>query len=335
MLGQRHMLNAVAAMICFCLTASPAAAELNWAEKMFSELEHDFGVVARGADVRHRIVITNLYEETITITKVDTTCGCTAAEPSKRSLTTGEKAYIEVVMDTKKFMRKKDSNVDVTLTFDNINFKTVRIPIHAYIRSDVVIQPGAAKFDAVDLGRGAQMGISIAYAGRDDWRIKHVKSNNRFVKAAVRELQRGNGRVNYELTVQIDPSAPEGTLRDHLTMVTNDTANPYIPFLVEAKIEPDIVIANPHVALGALSPGVEKTVRVVLRGRKPFAIERIECESDLECFRVKLSHTPKTVHVLPLTVTPPNKPGEFSETFIVTIAGRSEPLTFHASGKIE
>lgn len=316
-------------------TATAPAAELNWAEKMFSELEHDFGVVARGADVRHRIFVKNLYKETVTITKVDTTCGCTAAKPSQQVLQTNETAYIEVEMDTRKFMRQKDSNVDVTLTFDNVSFKQVRIPIHAYIRSDVVVQPGSADFGVVDVGAGAQQQISVAYAGRDGWHIQDVKTNSPYVKAVVQETERAQGRVTYNLIVSLAPNAPVGPIREQLTLVTDDTSNPYVPIAVQGSVEPDIVVATPMVALGQLQPGVEKTVRVVLRGRKPFSIETIECESDTECFRVKLSQDPKTVHILPLTVRPPENAGDFSEEFTVRIVGRDEPVTFKAAGRID
>jgi hypothetical protein len=40
------------------------------------------------------------------------------------------------------------------------------------------------------------------------------------------------------------------------------------------------------------------------------------------------------IHVLPLTIVPPDKPGEYSEEFTVTIDGRSEPITFKAFGRI-
>jgi hypothetical protein len=320
----------------FCVGASAGyAQELNWAQKMFSELEHDFGVVARGADVRHRILVRNPYKETVTIAKVDTTCGCTAAQPSRTSLKTHETAYIEVVMDTKKFMRQKDSNIDVKLTFDNVHFKDVRIPIHAYIRSDVVMQPGAAEFGAVDLGAGAKRTIKLEYAGRDNWQIREVRSNKDYLSASVQETQRGGGRVGYNVIVTLDPSAPQGAIREELTLITDDASNPYVPLAVSAVVEPDIVVATPEVALGPLSPGVEKTVRVVVRGRKPFSIETIECESDLECFKVKLSQDPKTVHVLPITVTPPDLKGDFKEHFTVRISGREQPVTFEASGRIE
>ena len=73
---------------------------------------------------------------------------------------------------------------------------------------------------------------------------------------------------------------------------------------------------------------------VVVRGRKPFTIEKIECDSDRECFKVRLPKDLRSVHVLPLTVTPPDQPGQFVEQFTVTVAGRSEPLTFKAEGTI-
>src|SRR5262245_22868729 len=95
--------------------AVPRAGE-DWAEQMFSERSHDFGSVARGADVRHKIQVKNLYEETIRISNVSTTCGCTAAKPDREELKTGEVANIEVVMNTVKFLRDKNSNVDVTIT---------------------------------------------------------------------------------------------------------------------------------------------------------------------------------------------------------------------------
>ena len=131
------------ASVCSLLAAgflpTAQAQELTWAEKMFEKRSHDFGVVARGADVRYRLKITNIYKETVHISNVRTTCGCTAAAPSKSTLASRESAFIEVTMDTRRFKRRKDSNVIVT--FDQPLYAEVRIPITAYIRTDVVLTP--------------------------------------------------------------------------------------------------------------------------------------------------------------------------------------------------
>lgn len=331
----RKVVSRAVALLLLVAGTSATAQELNWAEKMFSELKHDFGVVARGADVRHQIVITNLYEEDIEITNVGTTCGCTAARPDRNRLKTHEKAYIEVKMNTEKFMRRKDSNVDVTVTFDGGSSKTVRIPITAYIRSDVVLKPGNADFGSVEFGIGAKRTLDIAYAGRNDWNLRGVRNDNPHLKAEVVETSRGNGRVNYQLSVQLDPNTPLGSVQDRIYLLTDDANSPEVPVLVMAKVEPDIVVTPETLPLGVLRPGVEKQISVVFKGKRPFTIVKIECASSRDCFSIRFTDEQKALHVVPLKVTAPNTPGDFEEEFSVTIAGRPEPLTFRAVGRIE
>lgn len=309
--------------------------ELNWAEKMFSELRHDFGTVARGADVRHYIVVTNIYQEDIEIVDVDTTCGCTAAKPDKTLLKTHEKANIEVKMNTTKFMRQKDSNVDVTLRFNGQYTKSVRVPISAYIRSDVVVTPGNADFGSIELGQGGVQNIEIAYAGREDWKIRDVRIGNDHIVAQLKETTRGAGQVKYQLAVQVGKDAPLGNITDQITLITDDANSPEVPIRVIAKVEPDIVVTPASFPLGKLAPGQQKTFNVVLRGKRPFAIQGVECDANPDCFEVmQLSQDAKTVHVVPFRVTAPAKMGEFEENFTVSIAGRKVPLTFDAKGVI-
>jgi hypothetical protein len=204
----------------------------SWAEAMFAETSIDFGSVPAGADVRHKIAIRNIYQDTIHITNVSTTCGCAAAQPSQRELKTNETAYVEVVMNTVKFRREKSSNVDVTLTFDGRTQKTVRIPIKAYIRPDVVLEPGRADLGSLEIGAGAERRIHIAYAGSDDWKINEVKSQNPFITAELTETARGNGRVDYDLLVKLSKDAPLGTVRDQLVLMLNDERSPQVPVAV-------------------------------------------------------------------------------------------------------
>lgn len=306
--------------------------QLNWAQKMFEKQRHDFGVVARGSDVRYRLKVTNIYKETIHISDVRTTCGCTAADPSKTTLASRETAYIELTMNTKRFTRQKNSNVIVTI--DQPQYAEVRIPVSAYIRTDVVLTPGGANFGGAEFGHDATRTISIAYAGRDSWKIKDIKVDNPHVDAVVVETSRGGGRVGYDLQLTLKKSAPIGKLREQITLVTDDAGRPHIPVLVEARVEPDITVTPSVVSLGTMVPGQTKTVNVVIRGKKPIEVAKIECESDRNCFKVRLPKSARPVHVVPLTITTPAELGEFTEEFTVTIDGRDEPVRFKAYGQI-
>ncbi|WP_175517007.1 DUF1573 domain-containing protein [Planctomicrobium piriforme] len=338
MLRQTLALGALAVVMTAWVSPIQAQ-ELNWAEKMFSELKHDFGTVARGADTRATIVVTNIYEEDVSIGNVGTTCGCTAAKPDKNLLKTREQAQIEIKMNTVKFMRRKDSNVLVTLTFhgpQGSSTKEVKVPITAYIRSDVVItpEPGNADFGAVEFGAGAERKLEIAYAGRDNWNIKDVRVPNNNIEAGVKEVSRGPGRVSYELTVRLKPNAPLGSLHEQITLVTDDANAPEVPVLVMGKVEPDISVYPPSYTLGNLRPGESKTFQVVVKGKRPFTIAHIQCES-ADCFEVKQpTDEAKTVHIVPFKMTAPEKAGEFTEKFTFTIEGRPEPVMFQASGMI-
>jgi len=303
-----------------------------WARQIFEKKNHDFGVVARGADVKYRFKVVNPYAETVHISNVRTSCGCSSAKMPERTLKPGGATYLEVAMDTRRFMRLKQSSVIVQI--DAPRFAEVRLPLKAYIRTDVVFSPGSASFGAVEQGTSAERTVGITYAGRNNWSIDSIKSSNKFVSAKVVLVARGQGHVKYNLVVQIQPDAPAGVLRDHITLVTNDANNPYVPVAVTARIEADITVTPSFLSLGRLAPGQTKTTNVVLRGRKKFSIDKLECESDQQAFKVRLPQEASNVHVLPLTFTAPDAPGEFNDLLTLTIAGRPQPIVFRATGTI-
>ena len=313
--------------------------DLNWAEAMFSELEHDFGDVAAGADVKHQLVLENPYEETVRIVGVDKTCGCTQAKVSAYEIPTHESATIDIAMDTLKFRDEKKSNVVVTLAFTapsgQTAQETVRVPIRAFIRKDVVLEPGAANFGQVEAGVGGEQTLTVKYAGRPDWAITGVESASEHVTATLGERMAVAGGVRYQLSVRLDEKAPIGSVDGRVLLRTNDPGGAAVPVLVSATVEPDIVVTPARVPLGSLRPGQRKTVSVVLRGRRPFEIDGFACTEHEGAFTTPTLAGTKRIHIIPLTVTAPDESGEMEETFEVSVAGRDEPITFQAYGRIE
>jgi len=303
-----------------------------WAEKMFEKREHDFGVVAKGADTRTRIKITNLYRDPVHIASIAKSCGCTEAKLSKDTLASRETAYIEIAMDTRKFSHQKDSAV--TIVIDQPQPAEVRIPIHAYIRTDVVLTPGAADFAPITQGEEKEYKIDVAYAGRSDWKIKNVVSKNPNLEAKAVETRRGGGTVNYTLTVKVKGSAPVGDLREQITLVTDDSGNPNVPVLVSAHVDAEYMVNPDVVSFSTLKPGERKVVNIVVRGKKPFLIEKIESAKLQGVFEVRLPTEARQTHVIPLTVVAPTDPVALDDQFTVTIAGRTETVNFQARGKV-
>ncbi|MDC0307542.1 MAG: DUF1573 domain-containing protein [Planctomycetaceae bacterium] len=310
------------------------AQELDWAAKMFEKQKVDFGVVARAAETKYRLKLKNIYQEDVHISNVRTTCGCSAASPSKTLIKSAEEAYIEIQMDTEKFMRRKDSNV--VITFDAPTFAEVRIPITAYIRTDVVISPGAAKFGAVAKGEENVKTLDIAYAGRPDWNIKEVKSPRDYLTAEVVEISRdeNGGLANYKLKVTLKANAPAGLIREQVMLITDDANSPQVPVLVEAKVESAYTVTPEIVSLGTIKAGEEKSFRLVVKGRKPFALESVKCESEYDGLNAEISETERTVHVVPVILKAPANPGSVEDQLLIAIVGEEEPIKVRMYGEI-
>jgi len=64
------------------------------------EAVYQFGAVLEGAMVTHTFVLTNAGDETLVITNVSTTCGCTTADLVKKTLTSGESVNLDVRFDS-------------------------------------------------------------------------------------------------------------------------------------------------------------------------------------------------------------------------------------------
>ncbi|MFK7818976.1 MAG: DUF1573 domain-containing protein [Planctomycetaceae bacterium] len=308
---------------------APAA---EWAKKLFTISKIDFGVIATGSDSKKFVRVKNVLQQTVVIQNATTTCGCSVATPSKNVLQPNEEAIIEVTMNTRRFKRRKDSNVIVT--FSQPQFAEVRIPITAYIRTDVVFDPGMVQFGNLELGKGGKRQVKISYAGRADWVIKKLEVKNQFLSASFNETKRVGGRVDYTLDVMLKENTPMGRFRDLVILVTDDKNNPYVPLLVEANIEPDVVVTPGIVALNAVTPGQQIRKQVVIRGKAPFEIEKIESVNGIEGFQYRRPQNAKSVHVVQFSLTPANTVGKFEETFNIWITGRPQPVTFKATGEV-
>lgn len=70
-------------------TAKQTPSELKWDNETF-----DFGNLTQGKPVTHEFTFTNTTKETVLITNVRPSCGCTAANYTKTPIKPGEKGMI-------------------------------------------------------------------------------------------------------------------------------------------------------------------------------------------------------------------------------------------------
>lgn len=86
---------------------------LSNANIQFAEKQHEFGDVVQGQSVSHKFTFTNTGTEPLILLNVQTTCGCTAPEWSKKPIPPGEGGEILITFNSAKKMGRQNKVITV------------------------------------------------------------------------------------------------------------------------------------------------------------------------------------------------------------------------------
>lgn len=332
--------NGLALGFAFALAAgvlsSGQASAQEWAEKMFSTMEHDFETVARGADTVFKFEVTNIYKQDMTITGVRSSCGCTSPSiEGGPTIKMHGKAYVVARFNTRTPPHLGRNGATLTVTFGAPYAAEVQLQVHGNIRSDVVFAPGSIEFGEINMGDAAEKHVTVDYAGRSDWQIVDVTNENDDFAVELTEQSRSAGRVSYTLGVKLNANLPAGYIKDQLTVVTNDARpeNQRIPLFVSGHVRPEFSVMPELLVLGELEPGQEITKKILVRGREPFKITNVTCGDD--CFDFDTDEDSRLVHYVEVTFRAGEEPGKLQTPIrILTDRGEGREATCVAAATV-
>ncbi|MBU6331447.1 MAG: DUF1573 domain-containing protein [Bacteroidetes bacterium] len=88
------------ALSSFAQNAAPAAQPKSSAVMKFKSEAHDFGTITEGDKATHAFEFTNTGSETLIISNVSASCGCTTPEWTREPVKPGEKGTIKAVYNS-------------------------------------------------------------------------------------------------------------------------------------------------------------------------------------------------------------------------------------------
>lgn len=298
------MRNVVVALLLATGPAALQAQTTEWANKLVKDsTTHDFGTVFRGAKLLHRFELYNPYAVKLDLISTRASCGCVQTTASVQSLEPRASGFLDVVMDTTRFVGPKTVSIYVTVGPEYTS--TATLVVSANIRGDVVFNPGEVNFGVVPRGQTPSKTIDIDYAGNlwNNWQVTDVVKNNLPVDVAIKLTKRQQGLVSYQLELSAKADAAPNSYRAQLQLRTNDPASPLVPVLVELTVQAPLQVVPGIVNLG--SPHVGETLQrtILLRGSKPFTIMSIQGLGD--GIEAELPTTPSAVQTVTLKYSPP------------------------------
>jgi hypothetical protein len=292
------------------LLSAPTAFGQQWAQKMFATTKHDFGTVARGSKADFHFELENVYKEDVHIASVRSSCGCTSPSITQDTLKTYEKAAVVAKLNTASFLGQRSATI--TVVIDKPYYAEVQLQVSGFIRSDVVFEPGVVSLGQLEQGQGGEAQVKVTYAGRENWNITDVRSANSNFEVELSDPLRGRGQVSYTMTVRLKPEAPVGYINDQLTLVSDDVRNQLIPLQVEGRVMSVLDVSPSSLLVGAIAPGDRITKQLVVKSKQKFKVTDVKCENEGFEFKLPSADVAKTLHLIPVTFTAGEQPGQFS-----------------------
>jgi Protein of unknown function (DUF1573) len=251
-----------------------------WADALFPENKHDFGMVPRGAKVKHDFTLMNRLSEPVTILSLRPSCGCTSGRASTTTVAPGQSAVIEAEMDTRNFVGLKSTVLTVGLITAAGREGEARLAVSSNILSDIVLNPGALDFGVVARGQAPTQTLTIDRINAPGWKFERLVSASKYLAGQLAETRRDAASVSYTLTISLKPDAPSGPLRDELRLISNDPETPSIPVMVTAWVRGELTAAPSVLSLGPIHSTAGAQGQFIVRASRPFAITSIEGAGD-------------------------------------------------------
>ena len=327
---------AFALAICVLSAGPSLAQQAAWADKLFmNKTSHDFGNVARGAQLKFSFPIKNIYAVDLEITSIRVSCGCVTPKESKKVLKSQEEGTIDITMDGTRFNGYKSVYIYVTVGPQYISTATLKVTANA--RSDVRFNPGEFNFGVVAQGQQPEQKMDVEYVGALDFRIKEVvKPADAPFSVTMQELYRPPqagkqvSRVVYRMTVKLNADAPGGAFRHELTLKTNDPASEALTVSVDGNIQAALRAAPSNVMLGGLKVNEARTFKVLVQGNRPFRITDVKCDGPE--ITADLPQQASTVHTLNLRCTAANAGELRRQVTIITDLDKNASVTVTVQG---
>ena len=151
----------------------------DWSDEAFPIKHHDFGTVAVASKTEFRFPGRNTTTRPIHIQSVRASCGCTTATVETPYIEPGQTGSILARYNTDTHRGKKGATL--TVVIDQPFYTEVRLRVDGYIRQDMVFHPGAIEFGKQSRGQELARTTKILYAGRSDWAVVDVLSNQPWI----------------------------------------------------------------------------------------------------------------------------------------------------------
>jgi hypothetical protein len=236
--------------------------------------EYNFGSVLNGVPVSHVFKIHNAGTGTLIIGAVQTSCGCTAAKPTRNDLAPGEDSDIAVSFDTR--FDKGPATRTVTVFTNDPSAKEIVLTLKGDVKVQVEAAPAQVAFGDVKYAtaQSRQVFLNDLVGGQDPRAVKNFKVqslSNANPNIKVAAAPRTDGKAGAVLTVAMLDTMPVGAFDDTIKVTTSRAP---VDITVFGTVQGDLTVKPAQVSFGVVPhhQGTLRFVRLVNEGARPVKV---------------------------------------------------------------
>jgi hypothetical protein len=240
----------------------------------FPEPIFDFGSVWQGENVTHNFKFQNVGDDTLKISKVRASCGCSKAEASTNKIPPGRFGEIEVAFKTGGYLGRQTKNISV-YSNDPTN-PVVKLQLKGEVKMEVEVRPSYLSFGSIPKHTQATGQFEVIQRGEQELIIERVTTNKESLKIDSVEKQERGGKNIYSVKVSFNGDAPVGNLLERVEITTNLERRKTILVPVRARILGDIQL-SPERLMFKVPAGTKRIFPVIISTKGDnFEILKIE-----------------------------------------------------------
>jgi hypothetical protein len=185
----------------------------------FPETVYDFGVMWQDQEVTHEYAFTNTGKSALKINTVTSSCGCTAALPSKKEFSPGESGTIKATFHSGRYRDRVTKHITVD-SADPVQPRVV-LTLTGIVKAELDVLPSSLYIGSLRIGESTERLVTLSPVEVKKFTILEVKADSPLLQVSAPEPGPAGKEGSYQLKIKFGPADKVGRVNTNVIVRTN------------------------------------------------------------------------------------------------------------------
>jgi hypothetical protein len=248
---------------------------------------YDFGKVKSGDPVKYTFIFTNGGDETLILTNVQPSCGCTTAGEWTHQVEPGKTGNIPVQFNSANYNGAVIKTV--TVTSNDKNQPTIGLQLKGTIWKPIEVNPQFAALNVpAESQEPVKTEVKIVNNLDEQLEVYDPEVNN---KAFTAQLKTNTPGKEYQVTISTVPPLEAGNVQATIGIKSSSTNMPVINITAWANVQAPVVVNPPQITLPAGPLAAKQTAAVTIQNNGTNALKLTDPTFDVKGVDVQLAES--------------------------------------------